>query len=296
MTLGRASMLKPLHPSDLGDSKHHGDGLGLLQMVGELLEWRLGEMSRLPQVGRQETIAGSQGLESGLHEISLGARVPARAREHVCEVHHLLHREGPNDAAASRSRDEPHTDRAALAVYLHGQSVRLADAVTPVPPSERNELHLRSDDASADRSGDLLRALGPQADVAVLVADQHIADETVALTCRGHLLDRMDLHHLVLQVARLEEGIDDLVLLDGERMEVDILDRANLAVLDQSAQLGDRNPLLLLSLLALALPLLPLALALVLALALALITEASALAEAPLTHDRGRQSTRTNAA
>jgi hypothetical protein len=39
-----------------------------------------------------------------------------------------------------------------------------------------------------------------------------------------------------------EEDVDDLVLLDGEREEVDLLDRLDLAVLDEATKLGDGDP------------------------------------------------------
>merc|ERR1719468_1086228 len=262
-------------------------GLRLLQVVGELLERWLGEVCRLPQVGGQKAVSSPQRLERGLCEVPLGARVPARAGEHVgdtCEVHHLLHRRGTDDAAAPRCRDEAHTNRAALAVDLHRHCVRLADPITPIPPAERNEIHLGGDDAATDRSRHLLCALGSKTDVTRLVANQYIADEAVALPGRSHLLDRVDLHDLIFQVAWLEERIDDMILLDGEGMQVDVLDRADLPILNQTSQLGDWNPLLLLTFLALALALLPFAFALVLALALALVSEAAAFSKTALAH------------
>lgn len=56
------------------------------------------------------------------------------------------------------------------------------------------------------------------------------------------------LHDLVLELG--QEEVDDLVLLDGERVQVDLLHALDLASLHQTAQLGDRLPLLLLALAA----------------------------------------------
>merc|ERR1719253_2024363 len=148
----------------------------------------------------------------------------------------------------------------------------MADLVAPVSTTNGDKLHLRRDDAAADGRGHLLGALGAQADVAGAVADQDVADEAVALTGGSHLLHGVDLHHLILEHTGLEELVNDLVLLDRERVEVDVLNSRDLAVLDEAAELGDRHPLLLL-----------LALALALALLLALVAEA-ALSEAALTH------------
>lgn len=58
------------------------------------------------------------------------------------------------------------------------------------------------------------------------------------------------LHDLVLELG--QEEVDDLVLLDGERVQVDLLHALDLASLDKTAKLGDGLPLLLLALSATA--------------------------------------------
>merc|ERR1719210_2074904 len=91
----------------------------------------------------------------------------------------------------------------------------------------------------------------------------------------------MDLHDLVLQGPWRKELIDYLVLLDGQGMQIDVLDRIYLVVLHQAAELRHGNPLLLLPLaFALALALLALALA------LETLARVLALAEAALAHGR----------
>lgn len=52
------------------------------------------------------------------------------------------------------------------------------------------------------------------------------------------------LHNLVLQLG--QEEVHNLVLLDGERVQVDLLHAGDLAGLDETAELGDGLPLLLL--------------------------------------------------
>jgi hypothetical protein len=59
---------------------------------------------------------------------------------------------------------------------------------------------------------------------------------------------RAHLHNLILELG--QEEVDDLVLLDGERVEVDLLHALDLASLDETAQLGDWLPLLLVALAA----------------------------------------------
>lgn len=63
----------------------------------------------------------------------------------------------------------------------------------------------------ANEPTDLLRALHAEANVASLVTNGNERLETGDLTGGGHLLNRHDLHHLVLQL-RPKEKVDDLVL------------------------------------------------------------------------------------
>ena len=53
-----------------------------------------------------------------------------------------------------------------------------------------------------------------------------------------------DLHDLILELWK--EEVDDLVLLDGEGVKVDLLHGLDLASLDETAKLGNWLPLLLL--------------------------------------------------
>lgn len=56
------------------------------------------------------------------------------------------------------------------------------------------------------------------------------------------------LHDLILELG--QEVVDDLVLLDGQRVQVDLLHAVDLASLYETAELGDGLPLLLLGLAA----------------------------------------------
>lgn len=155
----------------------------------------------------------------------------------------------------TRSRDQSDTHGTALAVHLKGHGVRETETSTPVPTSDWDQLQLGSNDSSSDGCCHLLGALGTKANVTILITNKHMADESIALTGRRHLLDRMDLHDFILQGTRGKEGIDDLVFLDWQRVEVNVLNGVDLALLAQASELGHWNPLLLVSL-ALALSLL----------------------------------------
>lgn len=64
--------------------------------------------------------------------------------------------------------------------------------------------------------------------------------ESSSLTGRSLLLDRLDSHDLVLQSRK--ENVDDLVLFDRKREEVDFLHRLYFSVLDQSTEFGNGDP------------------------------------------------------
>jgi hypothetical protein len=55
-----------------------------------------------------------------------------------------------------------------------------------------------------------------------------------------------DLHNLILEL--WQEEVDNLVLLDWERVKVDLLHGLDLSSLDETAELGNWLPLLLLAL------------------------------------------------
>ena len=84
--------------------------------------------------------------------------------------------------------------------------------------------------------------------MALRVTDDNDGLESGALTGTGLLLDRLDLHDLVLELG--QEEVDNLILLDRQAVQVDLLHALDLAGLDETAQLGDGLPFLLLRLLA----------------------------------------------
>merc|ERR1712189_40960 len=87
-------------------------------------------------------------------------------------------------------------------------------------------------------------------------------------------LDRHDLENLILQ-GRSKEQVNDLMLLDGKREEVDLLQRLDLAILHQAAKFGHGDPFLLL---------------------LAPAASPATIATAPASSTRGRDEPHPNAA
>jgi hypothetical protein len=73
------------------------------------------------------------------------------------------------------------------------------------------------------------------------IAHGHKGLKPGPLTSRTLLLHGHDLHNLILKLI-LEEVIDDLGLLDRNGEEENLLDGSNLALLDETSELGDGDP------------------------------------------------------
>ena len=127
---------------------------------------------------------------------------------------------GSNDTGTTGSGDESTHDGSDLSANFAGDGVGLTELRTPVASSHGDDGQLCEDDGAADGGRDFLRALDTETDVAVKVADGHEGLEAGALAGAGLLLDGHDLHHLVLQLG--QEKVDDLVLLDGKREQVNL--------------------------------------------------------------------------
>ena len=256
------------------------------EVVGVGLERGSGEGGRGPQVGGQEPVRLGDGVEARLHEVAQGARVTGGGRVAIVEARHgqdLLGGRRRHEAGTTGRRHQAHAHAAALARELVGHSVGGAGHLPPVAAANRHDVHLGVDDAAADGGGHLLGALHAHAHVALAVAHHHGAAEAGALTSRGLLLHRHDLHHFVL--ARLAQKlVYNLVLLDRHGEEEDFLEGAHLAVLHKAAELGARHPLAVVTAARVALALtLTLAFALAafaITLALAALAVALATAEA----------------
>ena len=137
----------------------------------------------------------------------------------------------------------------ALARLLDGNGVRLTKVGAPVSATDGDDVELGNNDGGADGGSDFLGGLDTETDVAVGVTDEDDGLEAGTLTGTSLLLDRLDLFgnpsvrcscasaaigisvRLVLDISHLhdlvleggEEEVDDLVLLDGQRVEVAVV-------------------------------------------------------------------------
>merc|ERR1719458_1873016 len=186
----------------------------LRQVVRVLLVGGLLEQGLLPQVRGQVGVGLGDGGVGGLGEISKRAGGSFGRGVTVLDAGHLqqlLGHGGGHDASSAGRGDEPHPDGAALAGHLSRDGVGLAELVAPEAPPHRHDGQLGEDYGAPDGSGDFLGALNAETHVSVVVSDGDEGLEARALTGAGLLLHRLDL-----------------------------------AVLDEAAQLGHRDPFLLL--------------------------------------------------
>lgn len=119
----------------------------------------------------------------------------------------------------------------------------VSEVGAPVSSANWHDGEFSQDDGATNSGSDFLRALDTESDVTLRVADDNESLESRTLTSTGLFLDRHDLHDLVLEAWK--EVVDDLVLLDRERVEVDFFDGLDLSCLYKSSELGDWDPLLL---------------------------------------------------
>lgn len=214
-----------------------------------LLVWRLQEAGGGPQVWRQVAVGVLQGVVYSLDEVTHGTGVATRRGVHIMDAGHAQHTLadwGSDKTSTTWGWDQTDTHGAALAGDLVWHGVWEADAATPVSTAHWHKRELGSDEGTTDSGGNLSGALHAQTDVAGVVTDGNEGLEAGTLTGRALLLDWHDLHHFVLQLVA-QEVVNDLGLLDWQRVQVDLLQAADLAGLHEAAQLGYWGPATLLA-------------------------------------------------
>jgi hypothetical protein len=215
----------------------------LSQEVSELVVRSLGESGLSPELRRKETVAVTDGSEGGLDKVTKGAGGTTGGGVAIGDTSKgkdLLGSGGGDNTGTTGSRDQTRDGRTALASELAGNSVRLTKGRSPVTTTDRNDRELGKDDGTANSSSNFLGALDTETNVAVAVTNDNEGLESGTLTSTGLLLDRGDLHNLILKLGK--EVVNDLVFLDGKREEVDLLNGLDLAILDKTTELSNGDP------------------------------------------------------
>ena len=154
----------------------------------------------------------------------------------------LLGGRGRDNTGTARGGNQAHTDGTATASDLHGHGVGGTELVTPVATTDGDDGKLGLDHGTADGGGHFLAALDTETQVTVAITDGNEGLEAGTLTGSGLLLHGHDLQHFIVQGG--QEVVDDLALLDGQSVQVQLLDGLDLVLLYKAAKLGDGNPFL----------------------------------------------------
>jgi hypothetical protein len=234
-----------------GKHKHLSKGnlCGLGKEISVLLVRRSSEVGISPELRREVCVSVLQSMEHSLDEVTHGTGVPTRRGVAILDsshVHELLSSRRSNKSGSARSRNETNTNGSTLSGDLAGNGMGKSSLTSPVSTADRGYVELSSSDSSTDSGSYLRGTLDSKTNMSVVVSKSNEGLETGTLTSRRLLLNRHDLHNLIVKLV-LEEELDDLSLLHRHGEKENLLDGRNLSLLDETSKLGDRGPSLLLT-------------------------------------------------
>lgn len=221
--------------------------LGAGEVLRELLEGRLLHHIISPKIGSHVGGGVGNGGEGSLDEVTEGLSLTTGSSVAVLdtsELEELLDGLRGDDAGTTGSRNETAEGRTTLTGDLGGDGVGSTDDVAPIAKTDGDEGKLGKSHSTLDGSRDFLAALNTETDVTNIVTNDDEGLEAGTLTGLGLLLHGHHLDDLFVQLG--EEVVDDLELLDGHGEAVNLVHGLNLAILDETAELGARNPFLVL--------------------------------------------------
>ena len=195
-----------------------------MDLVGGFLQCVL-----LPEIRSKVGVGSLDGIIGSLGEVAEGGCLSYGGGVAIVDTGHskkLLWNRGSDNTGTTRSRDETHPDGSALSGNLKSiltpavrkkttnlarDGVGLADLVTPVSTTDGDNGQLGGDDSSSDSSGDFLRALDSETNMAIVISDGDEGLEAGTLTGSSLFLDRGDLQDFITKTG--EQAVDDFELL-----------------------------------------------------------------------------------
>jgi hypothetical protein len=209
-----------------------------------------------PKVGGQELVGLGESLVHGLNEVFASSGVTSGggiAIIDTSEHQEFLGNGSTDNTSTSGGRDELASDGTALTGNLTWDSMDITDLVTPETSSNGDQRKLSDNKGTLDGDLNFLSDLDTKTNVTVVVTDGNDSLETSSLTGSSLLLDGDDLHNLIGELnfltvltSLLDKHVNDLSLLDGDGVGVDLLKRVDVTVLDESTELGNGSPFVLL--------------------------------------------------
>jgi len=180
-----------------------------------------------PAIGGQEGVSVGNGSEGSLGKVTEGLGRTLGGSVNVINTgngQNLLGDTSRHDTSTTRSRYQTDSNGTALSGHLARNGVGQTDLVTPETSANRDDRELGGDDSTTDGSGNFLGALNTQTAVTVGVTDHNVGLESGTLTGHSLLLNGGDLENFILKsLATIKEVINNLELLDGDGVEVDVL-------------------------------------------------------------------------
>jgi hypothetical protein len=215
-------------------------------------EWGLDEVGLWPEIWGKELVGLLQALEHGSAEVLSSSGLTSTGGVDIIdtgELKNLLGDDSGNASSSSWGWDHSDGTGTALSLDLDWDGMDTTDSGTPISSSDWDEVDLGVNEGTLDGDLHLLGALDTNTDVTLSITDGDDSLESGSLTGLGLLLDREDAHDLIgeLGLGVGEESVDDWGLLDWDGVGVDLLEGLDLSVLDESSELGEWSPLLLLA-------------------------------------------------
>ena len=217
-----------------------------------LNEWRLDEVGLWPEIWGQESVSLLQALEQGSAEVFSSSGLTSARGVNIIDTgerQDLLGNNGGNATGSSWGWDHSNGTGSALSLNLDWDGVDSTDSGTPISSSNWDEVDLGIEEGTLDGDLHLLGDLDTNSNVTLSITDGDDSLESSSLSGLGLLLDGEDAHDLIgeLSLNIGEESVDDWGLLNWDRVGVNLLERLNLSILDESSEFGKRSPFFLLS-------------------------------------------------
>lgn len=233
----------------IGTSGEHLLGCSL-EPFGVLGQGGLDVLGSGPEIRGEELVGVADGVEASLDEVLGGTGHAGGSGVHIIdtsELQDLLGDGGGDNAGTTGSGGQLEADGTTLAGRLGGDGMNVSDLVTPVTSPHGDEGQLGSDKGALDGDLDLLGELDAETDVTGVITDDDDSLEAGPLSGLGLLLDGYDLHDLVGEssLGFLDELVNNGCLFDGDGVSVDLLKGGDVSVLDETAELGAGDPVVL---------------------------------------------------
>lgn len=212
-------------------------------------EWRLDELGLWPEIWGQERVGLLEALENSSAEVLSSSGLSGTGSVNIIntsEMKDLLGNLSGNATGTSWCWDHSNDGGTALSSNLDWDSMDVTDEGTPISSSDWDEVDLSVNEGTLDGNLDLLSALDTNTTVTVLVSGGNDSLESSSLSGLSLLLYGKDAHDFIVKWEfGTDKSVDNWCFLDWDRVGIDFFKGFDVTVLDESSELGQWGPLLL---------------------------------------------------